>query len=214
LTEDSLCYNFSTTVHLLCETARTMKPMLTIENQILASLRRTIRAVDLQSRRLVDRFGLTGPQLVVLQAAAELEPVTAGALAAAVHLSRPTITGILDRLGEHGLIHRVRSEHDRRQWLITITPRGRKILDKAPSPLQDRFRAELARLEDWEQSQILATLQRVASMMEAEDLDAAPVLATGSVEADRIGKGRINDEMEMVTHTEAGVSGNQRATFS
>lgn len=156
---------------------------LSTENQILAAIRRIIRAIDLQSRRLAEEFGLTGPQLVTLQAAAELGPISASALARAVHLSKPTLTGILDRLERRGMIVRLRDELDRRSWSVSVTDAGRKTLQQTPSLLQVRFGSELARLEQWEQTMILATLQRIATMMEADDLEAAPVLVTGSVEA-------------------------------
>jgi hypothetical protein len=49
--------------------------------------------------------------------------------------------------------------------------------------LQDRFASRFEELEDWEQSQLLASLQRIAAMMDAGELDAAPVLSSGSVRA-------------------------------
>ena len=45
---------------------------LSMENQIVAAIRRIMRAVDLHSRRLAEEHGLTGPQLATLQAAASL----------------------------------------------------------------------------------------------------------------------------------------------
>ena len=54
---------------------------LDLEDRIVAAIRRLMRAVDLHSRRLVDEFGLTGPQLATLQEAARLGPVSASALA-------------------------------------------------------------------------------------------------------------------------------------
>jgi hypothetical protein len=36
-------------------------------------------------------------------------------------------------------------------------------------------------MEEWEQSQMVATLQRIASMMDAQGLDASPVLEVGSI---------------------------------
>ncbi len=128
--------------------------------------------------------GSPGPQLAILQAASRLgEGSSTGALARAVHLSGPTVTGILDRLARRGLVERARSGQDRRSVTITITPRGEEVLAAAPSLLQDRFRGELARVEDWEQTMILAMLQRIAAMMDAESLDASPVLVPGPVDA-------------------------------
>lgn len=149
-----------------------------IEQQIVAAIRKIVRAVDLHSRRLVDAHGLTGPQLATLHAARRIGPAPASAVARAVHLSQPTITGILSRLQQRGLISRTPSEIDRRATLIAITPEGERVLDTAPSLLQDRFRTELSRLPSWERHQILATLQRVATLMDAESIDASPHLTT------------------------------------
>jgi hypothetical protein len=52
------------------------------------------------------------------------------------------------------------------------------MLDRAPSLLQDPFRLELRKLEEWEQTQMLALLQRIAGMMEAEAVDASVALMT------------------------------------
>jgi DNA-binding MarR family transcriptional regulator len=157
---------------------------LSIEDQIVAAIRRIMRAVDLHSRHLAEQHGLTGPQLAILKAASRLgEGSSTGALARAVHLSGPTVTGILDRLARRGLVERARSGQDRRSVTITITRSGKEVLAAAPSLLQDRFRAELARVEDWEQTMILAMLQRIAAMMDAESLDASPVLVPGPVDA-------------------------------
>jgi DNA-binding MarR family transcriptional regulator len=158
-----------------------VSPSLTIEEQILVALRRIVRAVDLHSRQLVDQTGLTGPQLVLLRAAAKLHKPTAGELAREIHLSQATVTGILDRLEKRGLIERVRSGHDRRSIIVLITPQGEAQLKAAPSGLQAQFLQELGRLETWEQTNILSTLQRIVSMMEAEHVDASPVLVTGPV---------------------------------
>ena len=154
-----------------------------MENQIVAAIRRIMRAVDLHSRRLADEHGLTGPQLATLQAAASLGESSTGVLARAVHLSGPTVTGILDRLTKRGLVDRTRNGQDRRSVTIRLTSAGVAVLAAAPSLLQDRFRQELVSLEEWEQTTILATLQRIAAMMDAESLDASPLLVPGPLDA-------------------------------
>ncbi len=151
--------------------------------QIVAAIRRIMRAVDLHSRRLAEEHGLTGPQLAILQAAANLGESSTGVLARAVHLSGPTVTGILDRLTKRGLVDRTRNGQDRRSVTVRLTSDGEHVLATAPSLLQDRFRQELMRLEEWEQTTILATLQRIAAMMDAESLDASPLLVPGPLDA-------------------------------
>ncbi len=158
-----------------------MRHTLSPEQQIVASIRRIMRAVDRHSRRLVEAFGMTGPQLATLQEIERLGPTSASAIARAVHLSQGTVTGILTRLEARGLITRQRSSTDRRSVVVAITPESKRLLDTAPSLLQDRFRQELERLEEWERLLILSTLQRVASLMGAEGLDAAPHLISDTV---------------------------------
>ena len=70
---------------------------------------------------------------------------------------------------------------DRRSVVIGVTEEGLRVLDAAPSLLQDRFRAELARLEEWERHGMLSALERIASMMDAEGIDAAAILEVGPV---------------------------------
>lgn len=147
-----------------------------LETQITAAIRRVMRAVDLHSRRLVDEYGLTGPQLATLHETERSGPLTASALARAVHLSGATMTGILNRLEKRGYVERARGEADRRTVMVLITGSGREVLMRAPSLLQDTFRKQLSELQTWERLMMLANLQRIASMMDAEDLDAAPHL--------------------------------------
>jgi len=160
-----------------------MSTQLSVEDQVIVALRRITRAIDLHSRRLMQQFGLTAPQLASLRAIERLQPITGGALAKSIHLSQATLTGILTRLESRSLVSRERSGSDRRIVVVKLTDEGRAVLENAPSLLQDSFRRELLKLHEWEQTQMLATLQRIASMMDAEEIDAAPVLAAGAATA-------------------------------
>jgi DNA-binding MarR family transcriptional regulator len=185
-----------------------MTSFLSLEDQILVALRRITRAIDLHSRVLLQDFGLTAPQLTTLSAIRRLQPVTAGRIAREVHLGQPTVTGVLNRLEKRGLIERVRGDHDRRSVNVSLTPDGERVLDHAPSLLQDQFQAELANLQEWERTQMLATLQRIADMMHVSRLDAAPVLTSefaDSTLADSALAGPMlcmdeTDETEVLSH--------------
>ena len=72
---------------------------------------------------------------------------------------------------------------DRRSVFVELTEAGKELIREAPSLLQERFRAELTRLEEWERTMILATLQRTAGMMDAELIEAMPVLGSDVVGA-------------------------------
>jgi len=150
-----------------------------VEQAILVSLCRIIRAVELYSRRLMDEHGLTGPQLATLREIARAGGLGGVELAEALQVSQPTITGIIDRLENRGLVVRSRNGRDRRTVQITVTEKGRQLADQAPPLLQERFCEELTKLQKWEQSMHLANLQRVAAMMNASNLDATPHLVSG-----------------------------------
>jgi len=150
--------------------------MLSIENQIVLSLRRISQAIDQYSRHLLCEFGLTAPQLATLRVILAGEHTSPMTLANALHVSQPTITGILGRLEQQGLIERKKSESDRRSITAVITQKGRELATKAPPLLRDQFRMELGRLPTWQQTEILATLQRVAAMMHAPEVTEGPFL--------------------------------------
>lgn len=143
-----------------------MDTVVTLERQILVALRRISHAMDSRSRTLLRRYGLTGPQLTALLTIARLQPVTAGAIAREVQLGHSTVSGILDRLERRGWIGRSRGASDRRQVNLCLTAAGEQLLATVPPPVEEPLRERLAQLEEWERTQILATFQRVAEMME------------------------------------------------
>lgn len=146
---------------------------------VLVALRRVIRATDLHSKRLSKHAGLTGPQLLIMRSIRALGEVTIGTIADKVSLSQATVTTILDRLEHRSLVYRVRSTQDKRKVHAHLTADGVDIMARAPEPLQEDFIKKFQSLAEWEQTMILASLQRVANMMDADDIDASPVLDVG-----------------------------------
>jgi DNA-binding MarR family transcriptional regulator len=155
---------------------------LTLEDEIVVTLRRIIRGVDLHSRQLVQESGLTWPQLAVLRAASRLGTCSLSALAKAVHLGQATLSGVIQRLERAGFVERSPHETDRRIVNIRVTAAGQQRLETAPSLLHERFKTELVRLKEWERHQMLASLLRIAAMMDVETIDASPLLGAGPVD--------------------------------
>ncbi len=179
------------------------------DESILRALRRIIRAVDIYSRQLASRHSLTGPQLVCLRQLAQEGALTSGGLARAVALSPATVTGILDRLEARALISRQRSAEDKRQVMVQLTEPGRELLAHAPLPLQEKFTRRLAQLPVEQQAEINRVLREVVEMMEAEDIDAAPLLSTGPTTAEPSSVagflddgGHADDDADAVTEME------------
>jgi DNA-binding MarR family transcriptional regulator len=148
-----------------------------LEEEIVAALRRILRAIAIHSHHLQESCGLTGPQLLTLRVIAQAGELTVSSLARNVALSQSTTSEVVRRLAKQGLVHREVGQ-DRRSKIVRVTPEGARRAEAAPSLLQDRFHAELEMREEYEQTHILATLQQIAAMMEAEDIEAAPYLTS------------------------------------
>lgn len=150
--------------------------------EVLITLRRLIRATDLHSKQLVKTAGITAPQLLLLRAINDQGEVTIGEIANEVSLSQATVTTILDRLEKKQLVYRVRSNQDKRKVHAYLTDAGLDLLNNAPLPLQEHFIRHFKDLKDWEKMMILSSLQRVVQMMDAQHLDAAPMLEVGDLD--------------------------------
>jgi len=152
-------------------------------NDVLKSLRRISRAMDLHSKALVKNHGLTTAQLLLMQSIRDNETATIGKLADEINLSQATVTTILDRLQERGMVVRQASKIDKRKVHVSLTDFGLEKVTNAPAPLQENFINHFNNLNEWEQTTMLSTLQRIAYMMDAEGLDAAPILQTGDLDS-------------------------------
>ena len=154
---------------------------MTKDEELLIALRKINRAIYMHSRKLNKDVGLTGPQLMILQNVGKSSGVMVKEIAENTNLSSATVTSILDRMEARKLVTRMRSKVDKRKVEVYLTESGKTALSTAPLPLQENFTNKFNALEDWEQSQMVATLQRLAAMMNAQDVDAAPVLEVGSL---------------------------------
>lgn len=150
-------------------------------NAILTALRRILRATDLHGSDVATSVGLTAVQLRLLKFVQDTESANAKTLASQMHVSQATITVLLDKLEMKRMIERCVSLMDRRQKLIHITDVGRDALEAAPDPMQRAFVRRFEKLEDWEQSMLMAAVERIAYLMDADEIDAAPVLAVGEI---------------------------------
>ena len=150
--------------------------------EVLVALRRVIRATDLHSKHLAKTTGLTAPQMLILQSIRNMGQVTIGEIAIEVSLSQATVTTILDRLEKRELVYRERSLTDKRKVHAHLTKYADEMLLDAPIPLQDQLTRQFGHLQLWEQTMLISSLQRVAQMMDAHEIDAAPVLDLGKLD--------------------------------
>ncbi|MFT6510858.1 MAG: DNA-binding MarR family transcriptional regulator [Parvibaculaceae bacterium] len=149
---------------------------------VLTSLRRIIRATDLQSQRLARSTGLTTSQILVLQTVEANPQVSQKRICEEISLKQATVTSILEKLETTELVTRKRSGHDRRSVEVRLTEKGAAVLKEAPKLLQEKFANAFFHLEDWERLMIKSVLERISLMLEAEGIDASPVLDIGDIQ--------------------------------
>jgi MarR family transcriptional regulator, organic hydroperoxide resistance regulator len=84
-------------------------------------------ALQSMSKRMVAELGVTGPQRLVIRLIGRFPNILAGQLSELLHLHPSTLTGILQRLEERGLISRRRDRADLRRAHFSLTAKGRKL---------------------------------------------------------------------------------------
>ncbi|RJE71536.1 MarR family winged helix-turn-helix transcriptional regulator [Reichenbachiella sp. MSK19-1] len=150
-----------------------------IEQEIIASIRKIIRAVDIYSNRLKEQIGLNSSQLTCLNYLSEYGPRSISDLGKMLNLSPSMLTNIIDQLESRLMVERVRSDKDRRIIKIEMTKMGEEILSNSPMFLHKKLENNLSDLSPDERKKILDSLGLLITAIEAEDVDSSPILASG-----------------------------------
>jgi len=161
--------------------------------ELLIALRKVIRAIDLHSKHLSKTSGLTSPQLLIMLEIDKDSGMNSSQVAKNVNLSAATVTNILDRLVNKHLVSRVRNTQDKRKVSLYLTEDGKAILLKAPQALQEHFIENFSNIAEWEQSQLLSSMERLAEMMDANEIDASPLLELNAMSASSISNANKTD---------------------
>ena len=106
---------------------------------VLDCVRRIVRALRESSREAERKVGVSGAQLFVLQQLAAGPARSVSELAERTLTHQSSVSVVVQRLAEAGLIARRPSRTDRRRTDLHLTRRGRALLASAPPLLQDRL---------------------------------------------------------------------------
>ncbi len=146
--------------------------------EILVKLRKIIRSINLESKRIEKQYGISIPQLLCLKYLSE-QPgyrATAGQLKDFIKLNASTISGILARLEAKGLTARLTNPEDKRVSDIILTAQGVDILKHSPVTLQEKLSKHLSGLSDTQIEELNKNIDLLVQIMEAGDLEASPVI--------------------------------------
>jgi len=141
------------------------------ELRVLGAIRRIARSVDIYSRHVSQRYGVTVPQLICLLKIDELGSLSIKELSSAVNLSASVVVGIVDRLEKQQFVTRERSVRDRRIVRVSLTEKSKDLISNSPSPLQENLKDAIADLPELERATIALSLEKVCELMESESIN-------------------------------------------
>lgn len=145
------------------------RPFASVRQEATVSLLRTASVVRRAAERVIEPFGLSFAQYNALRI---VRGAGTGGIATLAIRERmieegTTITRLLDKLEEAGLLRRERSFPDRRQVMCFATAAGKKLLDKA-DPLVDASDAEAMEVLDEREAMLLLELLDAVRVGNAE----------------------------------------------
>ena len=114
-----------------------MKPQLKLDNQLCFRLYTASRLITQAYHPLLGEIGLTYPQYLVMMVLWEEDGLPVNDIAKRLYLETNTVTPLLKRMEENGLLVRRKGENDARQVIVSLTPNGKALEERASCiPLQ------------------------------------------------------------------------------
>lgn len=151
-------------------------------SEIMISVRKIVRAINLESKRVEKNFGISIPQLLTLKYLKEKPDYksTMRNLREFLSLNASTVTGIISRLETKGYIARLPDPSDKRSTPIVLTSKGDELIKKTNLSLHERISKNLEAINENEYQAILGSFQTIINFLNIDDLDASPIITGGS----------------------------------
>ena len=135
------------------------KESLKLENQLCFPLYAASRLVTQCYQPALEEIGITYPQYLVLMTLWETDLVSVSVLSQKLYLQSNTLTPLLKRMQEMGLVNRDRSREDERSVIISLTAKGKALKDQAPK-IQDQLTESIG-ISDQEAQQLHSLLYKL-----------------------------------------------------
>ena len=108
-----------------------MQEALKLENQLCFRLYTASRLITQAYHPLLEEIGLTYPQYLVMMVLWEQDNMPVNDIAKRLYLETNTVTPLLKRMEAEGFVSRKKGDKDARQVIVSLTPKGRKLEEKA-----------------------------------------------------------------------------------
>ena len=147
----------------------------------MISVRKIVRAINLESKRVEKNFGISIPQLLTLKHLKEKPDykTTMRSLRDFLSLNASTVTGIVSRLETKGYIARLPDPSDKRSTPIVLTSKGDELIKKTNLSLHEKISKNLEALDEDEYGAVVESFQTIINFLNIEDLDASPIITGG-----------------------------------
>ena len=152
------------------------------------SIRRILRALRIAARDTLATAGVSSAQLFVLSALVDGQAASLSDLAQRTMTDRTSVTAVVDRLVQGGLVTKGTSEEDRRRASIRITPKGRTVLRGAPRPPTALLVEALERVEPAELKRLDRGLRALTRAMGVDGEPAGMMFEDGSGDTEPSGR--------------------------
>lgn len=145
---------------------------------IIIDIRKIVRSINLESKRILREFGISIPQLLCLGYLKTRENYlsTHKELTEYLNLNSSTVTGIINRLEKKGYIARLPKQGDKRVTYLALTSTGATVLEKTPDLLHEKLSRGLAKLSVDELDELKSSLNLLIEALDIRGLDASPLL--------------------------------------
>jgi len=138
--------------------------------EVLDAVRRIVQSLRESSRRAERHVGVSGAQLFVLQKLAESPSLSVNDLADRTHTHQSSVSTVVARLVDGGLVRRARSGDDGRSVRLSLTPRGARLAARVPGLPQERLVRGVEQLSSSRRRQLASALGALAQAMDAADV--------------------------------------------
>jgi DNA-binding MarR family transcriptional regulator len=145
---------------------------------ILINIRKILRSLNLESKKIQKEQGVSIPQLMCLDFLGGRDNFrsTQIEIARYLNLNASTMSGIVKRLESKGFVARLPNPEDKRTVFISLTANGAKLLEASPQLLHKRLSKKLEKLPPQQVEKINNALKILVESLEIEELAASPII--------------------------------------
>jgi DNA-binding MarR family transcriptional regulator len=134
--------------------------------QFMQLLWAVVHALERTSKRMTGEIGVTGPQRLVLRVVGLSPGLSAGDLAAVLHVHPSTLTGVLQRLVSQRLLVRSDDPRDRRRAILRLTRRGARANAVRKGTVEAAIEEALEEVTEPDRAATRRVLGRLAAHLE------------------------------------------------